>query len=884
MTTPIHHVSGLLPKEIMPEKSKRFIVSVLFFLSGCISLILQVVWLKKLVLVFGNTVWAVSTLLTAFMAGLSLGSWLFGRIADRISSPLKLYGWLEGGIGLYGLFSLFLFRQLPVVYVPLYQISGGDTSVMGIFKFLLALVMLVIPTTCMGGTLPLLSRHFTRDVTAAGTSIGALYTINTFGAVCGTFISGFVLIPVYGLRMTVLIALGLSLIILIVVSWLTQGESLNMGFAGLFSFNVQPLRSSWIVWVYLVCGFAALSYEVIWNRILVLHLDSSVYAYSIMLTVYLLGITLGAAIMSHYVARISRPILVLCLIQIALALNVLFQIKQFSALPETLQAIRVFVGIGGFGTYSYALHVLSYILGVLQLFILPTVLFGASFPLIVRLFVTTQTAIGQEIGVLYAFNTIGNIVGSFCAGFLLLPLFGAQRGLLLTASLNLLVGLYLFSKIKLPALNKVVVMVGVAALFYGGYIALTEPNEVLLTVGVFRGQDGQPLKPLVFKEDVYATVVVVERTEGRGTWKDLSMNGVNVAGTSAELFAIQKLQGHLPLLLHHNPKTVLHIGFGSGGTAYSVSRYPVENITIAEISRSIIETSSKYFPETNHGVLADPRVEVVFTDGRNKVLADQQKYDVILSDSIHPRFSGNGSLYTYEYYKILRERLNPGGLVSQWLPFYSLTPENFKMIINSFYAVFPNTSIWFPNSTINAYVIVIGTLDAPLIDYARMEAALKRPEVSADLQEIDTATPYKLLDYFLFANEQVGEFVGDVPMHTDDNMAVEYLSGKSLSKWFTSYSNYVNLLAYRTSVQAYLTNLENASEPRQAIMDTLTRYEQATTLNLTGQRLFLEGKNSEAFAQFDQIPALNPDDLEPVEYFGASYQMPFLRNAAVSKD
>jgi spermidine synthase len=321
---------------------------------------------------------------------------------------------------------------------------------------------------------------------------------------------------------------------------------------------------------------------------------------------------------------------------------------------------------------------------------------------------------------------------------------------------------------------------------------------------------------------------------------------------------------------------VLHIGFGSGGTAYAVSRYPVEQITIAEISRSVIEKASAYFQEINHGVLDDPRVNVVFTDGRNRVLADEQKYDVILSDSVHPRFSGNGSLYTYDYYKLLRERLNPGGVVSQWLPFYSLTLENFQMIIKSFYEVFPNTTVWYPNSTINAYVIVIGKLDNPLIDYANMEHKLQRPEVVTDLQEIETTTPYKLLDYFLFANEAVAEYVGDVALHTDDNMAVEYLSGRVMSKGETTYLNYVSLIEHRTSVKPYLSRLDEASEDPQMILSTFDLYEQATHHNLIGQQLFLERKRPEAIAEFEKIPALNPDDLEPVEFFGASYQEPFL--------
>ncbi len=863
----------------MEDKIQKPIALTLFFFSGLISLIFQVVWLKKLVLVFGNTVWAVSTLLTAFMGGLAIGSWLFGRIADRTASPLKVYGILEGFIGCYGIASLLIFNKLPLLYVPLYSLSGGDNVMMGIFKFLIALLILLLPTVCMGGTLPLLARRFTRDMKAAGSNIGGLYTINTFGAVCGTFLSGFFLIPFLGLRITAFIACLISFIILTAAFLLTKGEKAGFPREGLFKVEHKKISKHWILWVYFVCGFAALAYEVIWNRILVLHIGSSVYAYSLMLAIYLLGVTLGAAMMSHYVEKLQHPVLIFALIQFAIAFDLILLINQFGDLAETLAVVTKYIG-----DKSYAGHILSLFAGILQIIILPTVLFGASFPLAVRLFVKERRILGQEIGVLYAFNTVGNIFGSFCAGFLLLPLIGAQLGLLLTASLNLFIGMYLMTRVKIVPLKKALVIVMAPLLFYSGYAVLTSQNEVIKTAGVFRSGGQRRVELLTFEEDIYATITVEERQNVRGTWRQLSMNGVSVAGTSSELFSIQKLQGHLPLLLHHNPKSVLHIGFGSGGTAWAVSRHPVATMTIAEISKGIIRKSSKYFTDVNHNVLQDPRVQVEFTDGRNKVLASREKYDVILSDSIHPRFSGNGSLYTYEYYRLLKNRLKPGGVVSQWLPFYSLTNENFKMIIKSFYHVFPNTSIWFANNTINAYVIVIGKLDEPMIDYAGIEAKLSIPEVAADLKEIHCETPYKILDFFLFANEKVQAFVGAVPLHTDDNMAVEYLSGRALSKSKTSYLNYIELLKYRSSVKDYLVSLDTAVENRETIINTLERYETATTHNLIGQRLFWEGRRSEAFEQFDMVPQINPDDLDPVEYFGAAYQQPFLKNARIPQE
>lgn len=865
----------------MNSYNKKLVALVLFLFSGLISLVFQVSWLKMLLPIFGNTVWAVSTLLTAFMAGLALGSWLFGRIADRIGSPLKLYGLLEGFTGVYALLTLLIFSKLHLLYIPLYSLSGGDNVMMGIIKFFLAFLILLPPTVCMGATLPLLARQFTADVKAAGPGIGFLYTINTLGAVLGTFAAGFYLIPLLGLRNTVLTGAGVNFIILLVIYLLTRREPVGFKLEGIFNSPGKNPGNRWVLGVYLVCGFTGLVYEVIWNRILTLHLGSSVYAYSIMLAVYLMGITSGAALMSYFIKRIKNPVRVFALVQLGLAFDLILLVNQFGLLSDLLG--KVGEAVMGQGYFSF---VFTLIFSTFQLLILPTLLMGASFPLAVRLFVKNQEQLGKETGQLYASNTVGTILGSFGAGFLLLPVFGAQNGLLMAASLNLGIGGFLLLKdnpVK-PAAKKIFLVIASVLVFYSGYFLFTSRDQVILSAGVFQDIDKGEVELLAFEEDIYATVTVEERREVRGKWRQLSMNGVNVAGTSSELFSIQKLQGHLPLLLHKNPREVLHIGFGSGGTAWAVSRYPVEKIIIAEISQSVIKKASQYFLMVNHGVLADPRVEVVFTDGRNKVLADKQTYDVILSDSVHPRFSGNGSLYTYDYYQLLKDRLKPGGLVSQWLPFYSITPDNFKMIIKSFHQVFPNTSVWFCNNTINAYVIVIGKLDNGMIDFGEMKKKLAIPGVAADLGEIDCASPYKLLDYFLFANHRVGEFVGDVPLHLDDNMAVEYLSGRVLSRSRTTYFNYVSLLNYRTPVQHYLVNLESGGETREEVIRELQRYWFTTTFNLKGQRLFLEGRKDEAFKEFDRIPLYNPEDKEPVEYFGASYQEPFLQKAAIIRD
>ena len=858
---------------MIKEHNKPLIVF-LFILSGIVSLIYQVVWLKMLTLVFGNTVWAVSTLLTVFMAGLALGSWIFGRVADLSASPLRIYGFIEGIIGIFGLLTPLLFKHVVILYRPLYLLSGGDNFLLGLFKFVLGFLILIIPTFLMGGTLPLLAKHFSKSFRRASKDIGFLYTVNTLGAVIGVFISGFFMIPFLGLRLSIVAAATLNFLILLVIIPMTSGEKSKVNIAKIVIRKSDRIKTEAILWIFFGCGFAALAYEVLWNRILVLTVGTNVYAYSVILVVYLLGVTLGSAVMSSMADKLKQPGLWLGLVQITIGLYIVVQIKLFGLMPDLIFSIRsVLTGA------SYSYYIFTMIFALFLILFLPTFLFGASFPLAVRLFLKSEKNLGRETGILYSFNTMGTILGSFAAGFVILPLIGAQRGIILMALLNLGLGIYLLMRVKGKVLSKAGIAAVTVLLFIAGNLFLLQKDEVILKGSVFQSTKSKKKKIINYSEDIYATVTVEDIEEGQGNWRRLSLNGVDVAGTSSELFTIQKLQGHLPLLLHGSARSVLHIGFGSGGTAWSVSCHPVKNITIAEISQSIIDKSSQYFHHVNHNVLQDPRLKIHITDGRNFVLASRETFDVILSDSIHPRYSGNGSLYTYDYYRLLKKRLNPGGVVSMWLPFYGLTVENFKMIVKSFYRVFPNTSIWFVNSTLNTYVIVVGKEGDEGINFSQIEKTLKISKVFDDLKEIGAETPFKILDYFMFANEAVAGFVGDVPLHTDNNMAVEYFSSRSLKDYIYTVANFNTLVKHRTSVWPLLVDVEQSAIPADEIKNHLSRYEKATYLNLMGQYYFQVKQRKLAFQLFERIRQINPEDLEPVEYFGSTYQKPFLKKA-----
>jgi spermidine synthase len=264
----------------------------------------------------------------------------------------------------------------------------------------------------------------------------------------------------------------------------------------------------------------------------------------------------------------------------------------------------------------------------------------------------------------------------------------------------------------------------------------------------------------------------------------------------------QKLQGHIPLLLHPNPQRVLHIGFGSGGTAWAVSRHPVSNITIAEISPEVLQVSGSRLTAVNHGVLHDPRVHIEINDGRNFVLGTRDKFDVILSDSIHPRYAGNGSLYTRDYFEICRRHLTGAGIVSMWLPMYSLTPRNYLQIVRAFHDVFPNTTIWSVPNTPNSFTIVIGRMEEGPLPLDRV-ARNWTPPVAQDLAEIGMTKPDDLLMALMLGPAEVEKMTRNVPPHTDDLPSVEYDSGRLIDRDLPWYQTF-NLLAHN------MTPLRNA--------------------------------------------------------------------------
>jgi len=753
-----------------------------FVLSGAASLMDQVVWLRFLSLVFGNTTWAAATLLAVFMGGLGAGALLGGRLTRRLARPLFGYVVCEIGIALLAIASPHLIGWIDGAYVVVYRALGNQPALFAGGRALLAAAFLLPPTLLMGATLPLVLAGAAPAAGRAGRATGLLYGFNTLGAVVGTAVAGFATIPTVGLRATLLLAAGCNLIAALLALPLSR-RGAHAEVAAASTPPPAPGRR-WLLLLFLGMGATSLAYEVLWTRILVFYLGSSVYAYSLMLLLVLIGIAAGSLLAAPWADRVGSLLAALAIVELLLALWAPVQVLLFGRLNDLLLASAGLLHPRGYGGVA-----LAQLFAAMPLLLPPTLLMGTSFPLAVRAIHRDAARLGADVGGVYGWNTLGAVAGSLLAGFVLIPVLGTQNALIAVAAVNALLAVLLAR--GRPALRIAAAVAPVLLLA----AALSLPRDrVILAAGMFRHD--QPRDLVHFHEDAQASVTIRRLKSQEGPYLSLELNGVNVAGTSPDLYAIQKLQGHLPLLLAPQARSVVHIGFGSGGTAWAVSRHPVDDVLIVEISPAVLAASDRWFRDINHGVLADRRVHVEINDGRNFLLASPRRVDAVLSDSIHPRYAGNGSLYSREYFQLLAARLAPGGVASMWLPMYSLTPRNYAMILAAFADTFPHVQVWYDASTLNAFTVVTGT-QVPSWSGAGLARAFADPRVAGELRDIGIARPADLLPLLLATERELAPWLASVPPHGDDLPAVEYESGALLHRELPWLGTFTRLLALR---------------------------------------------------------------------------------------
>jgi spermidine synthase len=815
---------------------RRAALYTLFFLSGVSALIYELVWQRLLNLLFGVSTLSVSAVLAAFMGGLALGGLLFGRIADRTRRPLVLYAWLEAGIGSAGLLVPAGFILLSRVYTTLYtQLAPGQWGGTCL-RFGLAFLILAGPATIIGGTLPLMGRLAVRRSRTLPSAFSLLYAVNTLGAVAGAALTGFVLLRYLGMQETLWIAAGLNFLVALGAGLSarlrtgTPDERVVPGGEGAVH---EP--TPW-PWVALACaaltGAITMGLEVAWTRILGILTSNSAYGFALLLTVLLVGLALGSLVQWQWSRRRGDSWRRLALCQWLLAAINLAILPCYRCTPEWLvhwcdggSAGQIFCG--------------ELFLTAGALFV-PALLMGMSLPLLVGGVTSDPRRFGHWLGRLSAVNTLGCVAGAFLAGFVLIPWLGIRVTLSLLVAGTMAVGIIAWARAQQPSGWRLGRAAGLLLLAAGLGWTFMIPG------GYSKSAVKEPRRLLYYQEGNNATVSVVEEATGTRT---IFVDGQPVAGTVGTSVIDQKMLAHLPLLLHPAPRRALTVGFGSGGTSYSMTLHGID-VDCVEIEGAV-PRAAEHFRSENHGVLAHPRFRLILDDARSWLRVAPVRYDVIATDCTNIQYRSNGDLYTVDYFRLMKERLTDAGLAAAWVPANGIDEGDLKTLLRSFRAVFPHTSVWFMNTLATDFLIVVGTQGELAIDLDRLQQRMCAPGIKEDLEAVGLADPCRLVYTFLAGEEMLTAYLDSGPLNTDDRPVLSY-STYGASFRATAAGNLVHLLACRQDVARFVKHSADS--------ETMLRHYVASNEALLGHIAFLTGAADVALVHYIQGARLLPND------------------------
>lgn len=845
----------------------------IFFLSGAAALMYEIVWSRYLSLVFGGSHLAVTTVLSVFMAGLAIGSYSIGRIIDRRRRLLRLFGLLELGVGASALLFYLLMQIYPPVYVRLAQLVPESSLYLSLIRILFAVVALIVPTTLMGGTLPVLTAFTARLMQGAGVRLSFLYGCNTIGAVCGAAATGFVMLRNFSMSTALFTAMGINLLVGLTAIMLQRiivthrSEALpqpgeETGEEATPPHDTLPFRL--VAWGIGVSGFCAMAYEVLWNRILSIAIGASAYGFTLLLMAFLSGIGIGSATFGIYcrlAARrehvqppAGRSVILFGSVQILIGLTALLATLQFRNLPDFITNLHeFFLAMHSSADQFHLMQLANFVLAFSIMFV-PAFFMGVAFPLAGTIHCRYRNRVGSAVGELLTFNTVGAILGAGISGYLLIYLFGIQRSLQIIILINICYGLTVIAAARLG--RRVTGMLA-AALSTTLLLPVLAPDAWKLwdprLFAIYQANKPGEYGSIEELRNMLANVNVRYYTEGAQSivssvqladTQFFITNGRVEASNDPQDMQCQYVLGHLPMLLHKNPRSVFVLGTGSGMTLGAVSVHPsVARITLAEIEPGVLGVA-KSFGIDNHYVLGkpDPRLKIVFNDGRNHLLTSSEKYDVITADPVHPWFSGAGYLYSTEYFRLAADKLNPGGIICQWLPLYELTGENLRSVVATIRQNFAYSMIW-----VTHYDAEIIASNSPLvIDERELARRISHQPVLGDLRQVTMGSAEDFLSYFVMGSSGTSAYSRGGRINTDDNLYLEFSAPRSIGKEYLRGANLAELLRHRESILPYLVRpADPAEQTRQkarweglqqaAVMD-----DKAHVLEVEGQHLTYE--------------------------------------------
>ncbi len=772
---PMSTLSGGVRQSSNVYSWEILVIGMIFLFSGATALVYQVAWMRMLSLFFGSDVYAAAITLSVFMGGLSMGSWLAGRFGDGFSRPLAVYGFLEVGIAAYALIFPVLLASFEVMYQSIYRESFETLPwLYQGARFSIASLTMLVPTMLMGATLPLIIRQFAVRAPELGRRVGFFYSVNTVGALLGTVIGGFVLIPILGIQGSVFAALSANFIIglcAIAIAFRVPSGPRTLQPVRRKSIDIsQSKKRRATLLAIAISGMAALALEVVWMRILVQSFSSTVYAFSIMLSCFLFGIYFGSHKVSRIIDQHDDPVSLFAVLECWLGgsialLGVLTFVVPF-VFGTLVWGLTDITG-GAFGVSS----VIAQFVVASMLIMGPTIMLGATFPIAVKIYTHDIESRALGTGSVYAANTAGAVFGAMIGGFFLLPTFGARNSLIVIAASFMVAGIILARSKGRGQLRHLLTDHRFTLAF--GLWTISSVAIILLprqTVLNFNQQQSAQPNVIYHGEGVSHTVDMIRSDNGNTI---MMINGNIEADTTMLQRRHFILKGHLPLLLHPKPTDIAIVGLGLGITLGASERHPtVENIRLVELSPHIVNAHA-YIADVTGDVLASPKINLRIDDGRNFMAMSDENFDMITADPVHPRITGVGYLYTREYYEQIRKRLRHGGIITQWMPMYRVSKDSFDVAFRTFVSVFPNASFWY----VRGHGLFVATIDEFKIDYKELAERFDAPAVRADMESIGIGSAEQFLGHLLMDAEHIQEYLArsdSAKINTDDNAYLEY--------------------------------------------------------------------------------------------------------------
>ena len=776
------------------------LVAACFFLSGATGLIYEVLWARMLGLVFGATTLAVSTVLAAFMGGLALGSGLAGRRGTAIKRPVRAYGLLEIGIALYALAVPFLFTFVDNLYAVIWQHFHPGFFAFSLWRFLLSCVMLLVPTTLMGATLPLLSAALLHSDSSGSTSVTKLYTRNLAGAICGSIVAGFFLLPTFGVRATIYIAAIVNTLIGIVSivadRRMETESSVEKDVTAAITDEPQIAETRqaenvsdtqfWMVCAF-TSGFVTISTQVAWTRLLAMIIGSSTYAFSIVVALFLLGLSGGAYVIAHK-GRSATLRVTLLRVELFTAFSICLSLWIANWIPGLLVNTGLRLHIN-----SWAGLLTLQILSVALLILLPAFLMGMVMPLVL-VWVGTKPKDQSVplVGRSYAINTIGAITGAFVAGFVFIPKLNTRFTILFAAILCIIiagaayqpkvdardrdlqravaVGLTLMLIILLslvaPRMNRRDLSVGA----YDSLVRVLSKSRGAVDDETLQRHGPEIHELLMYEEGPTSTVSV------RKDWDITSMaiNGRTNASDSEDM-ATQVMLGQMPLLLAPRLKNALIVGYATGVTAGAILQSPIESVECLELEPATVN-GSRFFEHVNNHPLSDPRLHLIIDDARTYLRVEPTRYDMIVSEPSHPWVPGVANLFTHEFFQLGHDRLNDDGIFVQWLQIYQLSTDSLRSALATFHKTFPYVLVFRVQAAWKGKdLLLIGSKTPLAIDKIgdRLKERMSDPRIAAELGRVNIRSEGDVRAWYVCDEKQLAPAVAGSVINTDDNMHIE---------------------------------------------------------------------------------------------------------------